>query len=70
MNNEAVVIHGVPGNISSRCWIHVRNVADSLAFLLEKGEPGEIYNIVGEERSVLDLADRISELIRGRKLKE
>jgi dTDP-glucose 4,6-dehydratase len=70
LNNETVVIHGVPGNISSRCWIHARNVADSLVFLLEKGEPGEIYNIVGEERDVLDLANRISEIIRGRKLKE
>ena len=70
MKNETVVIHGIPGNISSRCWIHARNVADCLVFLLEEGEAGDIYNVVGEEKSVLDLANRISELIRGRKLKE
>lgn len=70
LNNETTVIHGVPGNISSRCWIHARNVADALIFLLKKGEPEEIYNIVGEERSILDLANRISGVIRGGKLKE
>jgi dTDP-glucose 4,6-dehydratase len=70
LNNETIVIHGVPGNISSRCWIHARSVADATIFLLKNGEPGEIYNIAGEERSVLDLANRISELIRGRKLSE
>ncbi|MFC1992468.1 dTDP-glucose 4,6-dehydratase [Chloroflexota bacterium] len=70
LNSETVVIHGVPGNISSRCWIHARNVADSLTFLSDKGEMGEIYNIVGEERSVLDLANRISGIIRGRNLEE
>jgi len=70
LSNNKVVIHGTPGNVSSRCWIHARNVADALLFLLEKGEAGEIYNIVGEERDVLYLANKISELIRGEKLSE
>lgn len=70
LNNEPVLIHGVPGRISSRCWIHARNLADAHLFLLEKAIPEESYNVVGEERSVLDLANQISQIIRGRELKE
>jgi len=80
LNNEKVVIHGLPGNISSRKWIHCRNVCAALLFLMEKGELIEkkyqndsshgIYHIVGEERNVLELANKISLIIRGRKLKE
>jgi len=78
LNNEKVVIHGLPGNISSRRWIHARNVCDALIFLMDKGEIIEkkyqndpshgIYHIVGEERNVLELANRISKIIKGREL--
>jgi len=80
LKNEPVSIHGLPGNISSRKWIHARNVCDALIFLLDRGEIIEkkyqndsshgVYHIVGEERNVLDLANRISEIIRGKKLEE
>jgi len=70
LENKKVVIHGFPGKISSRCWIHARNIADTLMFLMENSEPEEIYNIVGEERDVLSLANRISFIIRGRDLEE
>jgi len=33
----------------SRFYIHARNVADALLFVLEKGVTGEKYNIVGEK---------------------
>lgn len=78
LNDEKVIIHGIPPKVSSRCWIHARNVGDALLFLMEKGEvirkekqfdpQHGIYHIVGEERDVLYLANRISEIIRGRKL--
>jgi len=78
LNDEVVTIHGLPGNISSRKWIHARNVCDALLFLMEKGELIEkkyqndpshgIYHIVGEERNVLELANRISMIIKGREL--
>lgn len=78
LEGERVVIHGTGRNISSRCWIHARNVCDALIFLMDKGETIEkkhqddkqrgIYHIVGEERNVWDLANRISLIIRGRKL--
>ena len=80
LNREIVIIHGLPGNISSRKWIHARNVCAALLFLMEKGEPIEkkyqtdpshgIYHIVGEERNVLELANRISLIIKGKDLEE
>jgi len=80
LEGKKITIHGLPGNISSRCWIHAREICNALLFLMEKGEIIEkkhqsnpsygIYHIVGEERNVLDLANRISEIIKGRKLNE
>ncbi len=71
LSGEKVILHGKGKNdISSRCWIHARNVADALLFLLENGKPGETYNIVGEEKTVLEMADWICEAIKGRKLRE
>lgn len=71
LNGEKVLLHGKgPHDQSSRCWIHARNVADALLFLLEKGRPKETYNIVGEEKTVLEIANIISEVIKGRTLKE
>ncbi|HEX3928903.1 MAG TPA: GDP-mannose 4,6-dehydratase [Gemmatimonadales bacterium] len=47
---DIVPIHADPtGTISgSRFWIHARNVASALCFLLEHAAPREKYNIVGE----------------------
>ena len=71
LNNEKVVLHGRGRNdLSSRCWIHARNVADGLIFLLDKAEKEEFYHIVGEERTVLEMADWVCEVIKGRKLKD
>ena len=71
MNNKKVILHGKNKNdLSSRCWIHARNVADALLFLINKAEPKEFYHIVGEERTVLEMADWICEVIKKRKLKD
>lgn len=71
LKKEKVPIHGIKGQeISSRCWIHAREVANGLLFLLENGKLGETYNIVGEEKSVLDLANMVSKMINGRNLKD
>ena len=69
LKGEKIPIHGIKGDkISSRCWIHAREVANGLLFLLENGNPGETYNVIGEEKSVLDLANAISEVINGKKI--
>lgn len=52
------------GNIvdtSSRCWLHARNHADAVLYLLEHGNPGERYNVAGEWASVKDISDMIEE---------
>lgn len=64
LKKEPVPIHSSSDKaISSRCWIHAREVASALLFLLNKGKIGESYNIIGEERDVLYLANRISQVI-------
>lgn len=52
-------VDGEVVDISSRCWLHARNHADGIMFLLERGNPGERYNIVGEWGSVRDMVDFI-----------
>jgi len=71
LNNEKIVLHGRgEKDLSSRCWIHARNVADGLLFLLKKAEKEEFYHIVGEERTVLEMANWMCEVIKRRKLKD
>lgn len=71
LNNEKVVLHGRgEEDLASRCWIHARNVSDALLFLLDKMKRGEFYHITGEERTVLEIANWICEVIKGRKLRE
>ena len=69
LNNERVIIHGSDrNNLSSRCWIHCRNVADALKFLLDKGVNADMYHIVGVEYTVLEVANIICQEIKGRDL--
>ena len=71
LKNEKIPIHGIKDDkISSRCWIHAREVCNGLIFLLENGVPGESYNIVGEEMDVLSVANLASLRIKNRKLKD
>lgn len=53
----------------SRFYIHARNVADAIMFILNRGFLGERYNITGEkEINNLELAQMVSKLI-GKELK-
>jgi len=71
LNNKKVVLHGKgEKDLSSRCWIHARNVSGALLFLLDKMKRGEFYHITGEERTVLEIANWICEVIKGRKLND
>jgi dTDP-glucose 4,6-dehydratase len=73
-NNEVVQIHGKEGDIGSRYYLHSRNAADALLFILKNcpayhHEPGSIdrpdrYNIVGDKRlNNLELATIIAKLM-------
>lgn len=65
-DGEIVTIHAnkeltQPG---SRCYIHARNVADALLFLVNHHVNGEKYNIVGDkELNNLEMAKLIAELM-------
>ena len=57
---------GTPG---SRFYIHARNIADSVMFLIENGSIGELYNVTGEkEVDNLQMAQFIAETL-GKDLK-
>lgn len=50
-------------DVSSRCWLHARNHADGLLFVIEHGVPGESYNITGEWASVETMIFKIAEIL-------
>ena len=63
LNNEVVKIHSYPDKKKSgtRFYIHARNIAAGVLFLLENGNIGESYNLTGErEVSNLEMAQIIS----------
>lgn len=79
MNGETVIIHGNEGKIGSRSYIHSRNVADALLFILKnlppyKHEPDTVdmpdrYNLAGDKQlNNLELAQEIAKLM-GKELK-
>ena len=71
LNNELVEIHSYPDKKTSgtRYYIHARNIAAGVLFLLENGTIGESYNLTGEkEVSNLEMAQIIADTI-GKPLK-
>lgn len=70
-NGTSVTIHSDATKTKSgtRFYIHARNVADAVMFLLKDSEEGEKYNIVGEkEVSNLEMAQFIAQVM-GKELK-
>lgn len=71
LGGETVDIHTEPDEETSgsRYYIHARNVASAVLFILDKGVAGEKYNITGEKRvSNLELAQKIAAIL-GKELK-
>lgn len=67
LNNEKVYIHSYPDKKTSgtRFYIHGRNIAAAVMFLVEKGTIGEKYNISGErEVSNLEMAQMIARFMK------
>lgn len=63
LHQETIDIHCYPGctKAGSRFYIHARNVAAAVLFLLKHGKVGEKYNITGEkEVSNLEMAQYIA----------
>ena len=65
LRGDVITVHGTPDNIGSRKYLHARDHADALDFLLTAGKRGERYNVVGaEEISNLDVVHRIEQTLR------
>ena len=70
-HGEKVLIHSYPDKkkAGSRFYIHARNIAAAVLFLLKSGEIGEKYNVVGEkEVDNLEMAQLIAKYV-GKELK-
>lgn len=66
LNGNKVYVHSYPNKAraGSRFYIHARNIAAAILFLLNKGIVGEKYNVVGEkEVDNLELALFISDVV-------
>jgi len=71
LNDQTVLVHSYPDKkkAGSRFYIHARNIAAAVVFLMENGEIGEKYNIAGEcEVDNLELAQMIANYV-GKSLK-
>jgi len=67
MKGEKVLVHSYPDKkkAGTRFYIHARNVAAAVLFLLEKGTIGEKYHIVGEQEvSNLEIAQLIAKYMK------
>ena len=66
LNNEKIYIHSYPDKKTSgtRFYIHARNIAEAVLFLIKNGTIGEKYNISGErEVSNLEMAKMIAKFM-------
>lgn len=66
LNNERIYIHSYPDKkrAGTRFYIHGRNIAAAVLFLIKKGKIGEKYNISGEkEVSNLEMAQYIAKFM-------
>lgn len=70
LNDEKIYIHSYPDKIKegTRFYIHARNIADAVLYLIYNGKIGDKYNITGEkEVGNLEMAQFIADVI-GKKL--
>lgn len=66
LNDETIYIHSYPDKLKSgsRFYIHARNIANAVLFLIQNGKIGEKYNITGEkEVSNLELGLMIAKFM-------
>jgi len=77
LHGETVTVHGAPGNIGSRYYLHARNNADALLFIINNLPPHRFpevecldrFNVVGEKRlNNLEVAQMIADFV-GKPLK-
>jgi dTDP-glucose 4,6-dehydratase len=70
IHNEPLPLYG--DGLQVRDWLYVLDHCDAIATVLERGEPGEIYNVAGGNelsnleltRTILELLDKPMSLVR------
>lgn len=71
LSGEPMTIHcklenGEPTEIGERHWLHARNAANATLYILQNAQPGEFYNIVGDDeldnREMVDLIGEILDI--------
>lgn len=68
---QPMTIHGTPGNIGKRHWLHARNAADATLFLLKNPVVNEKVHIVGDiELNNLEIFERIAKAMGKDKIEE
>jgi len=74
MKGETVTIHGSPTTVGSRFYLHSRNAADAMLFLVNRGPPylhqeglvdrPDRYNVVGSQcLSNLEFAQKVADIL-------
>ncbi|SNR61059.1 dTDP-glucose 4,6-dehydratase [Desulfurobacterium atlanticum] len=62
LNNEPIPVYGTGENV--REWLFVSDCADAVFKIVEKGKPGEIYNVgSGEERKNIEVVKSILQIL-------
>lgn len=71
LENKIIDIHTYPDGQTpgSRFYIHARNIASAVLFIIENGKSGEKYNVIGEkEVNNLEMAQMIAKIMGGNPL--
>jgi dTDP-glucose 4,6-dehydratase len=61
-DGETVTIHGQPGNIGSRHYLHARNLADAICFILHTLPPAAFPDVDRPDRYNIASPDQLSNL--------
>jgi len=63
LQNEDIPVYGDGSNV--REWLYVKDCAEAIFAIIEKGKPGEIYNVAsGEEKKNIEVVKAILELLK------
>ena len=58
------IVNGQLKSVGSRVWIYTEDTCDAVHFILEKGVPGEKYNVIGfDEKTNEDVVKEVSDAI-------
>jgi len=58
------IVDGQLKSVGSRVWIYTEDTCDAIKFILEKGVPGEKYNVIGfDEKTNEDVVKEVSNVI-------